>query len=47
MEAPRASADRMFPVECWIANLWEFRNGKLVSMIDIFDSAKAAVAATP
>ena len=34
-------------VECWIANLWEFRNGKLVSMIDIFDSAKAAVAATP
>lgn len=34
-------------VECWIANLWEFRNGKLVSMIDIFDSAKAAAAATP
>lgn len=33
-------------VECWIANLWEFRNGKLVSMIDIFDSAKAAAAAT-
>ncbi|MEP9389101.1 nuclear transport factor 2 family protein [Mesorhizobium sp. KR9-304] len=34
-------------VECWIANLWEFRNGKLVSMVDIFDSAKAAAAATP
>ena len=34
-------------VECWIANLWEFRNGKLVSMVDIFDSAKAAMAATP
>ncbi|MEW9805195.1 nuclear transport factor 2 family protein [Mesorhizobium sp. ZMM04-5] len=34
-------------VECWIANLWEFRNGKLVSMVDVFDSAKAAAAATP
>ena len=34
-------------VECWIANLWEFRNGKLVSLIDVFDSAKAAAAATP
>ncbi len=34
-------------VECRIANLWEFRNGKLVSMIDIFDSARAAAAATP
>ena len=34
-------------VECWIANLWEFRNGKIVSMVDIFDSAKAAAAATP
>jgi ketosteroid isomerase-like protein len=33
-------------VECWIANLWEFRNGKIVSMVDIFDSAKAAAAAT-
>lgn len=34
-------------VECCIANLWEFRNGKLVSLIDVFDSAKAAAAATP
>ncbi len=33
-------------VECWIANLWEFKEGKAVSMIDIFDSAKAVAAAT-
>jgi ketosteroid isomerase-like protein len=33
-------------VETWIANLWEFRNGKLVSLVDVFDSAKAAAAAT-
>ena len=35
------------PVECRIANLWEFsEDGQLVSLIDIFDSAKAAAAAT-
>jgi uncharacterized protein len=33
-------------VECRIANLWEFRDGKLVSLTDIFDSARAAAAAT-
>lgn len=34
-------------VECRIANLWEFsEDGQLVSLIDIFDSAKAAAVAT-
>jgi len=34
-------------VECRIANLWEFNEkGQIVSLIDIFDSAKAAAAAT-
>ncbi|MFI0848361.1 nuclear transport factor 2 family protein [Mesorhizobium sp. IMUNJ 23232] len=32
--------------ECRISNLWEFKDGKAVSMIDLFDSAKAAAAAT-
>ena len=34
-------------VECAISNLWEFKDGKAVSLIDLFDSAKAAAAATP
>ena len=34
-------------VECGISNLWEFKDGKAVSLIDLFDSAKAAAAATP
>ncbi|MEQ1950527.1 nuclear transport factor 2 family protein [Mesorhizobium sp. CN2-181] len=33
--------------ECRISNLWEFKDGKAVSMIDLFDSAKAVAAATP
>jgi ketosteroid isomerase-like protein len=35
-------------VECRISNLWTFNgNNQAVSMIDLFDSAKAAAAATP
>ena len=34
-------------VVCRISNLWEFKDGKAISMIDLFDSAKAAAAATP
>lgn len=33
-------------VETPIANLWEFENGKAVSFIEIFDSARALAAAT-
>lgn len=33
--------------ECRISNLWEFKDGKAVSMIDLFDSAKAAAATIP
>jgi ketosteroid isomerase-like protein len=33
--------------ECHISALWEFKDGKVVSLTDIFDSAKAAAAATP
>lgn len=32
--------------ECRIANLWTFRDGKLTSLIEVFDSAKAVAAAT-
>lgn len=34
-------------VETPIANLWTFKNGKAVECIEIFDSAKAAMAASP
>lgn len=34
-------------VVCRISNLWTFNGDKAVSMIDLFDSAKAAAAATP
>lgn len=29
------------------AHLWEFRNGKITSLVEIFDTAKAIAAATP
>ena len=32
--------------ECRIANLWKFRNGKAISMMDVWDTAVAAAAAT-
>lgn len=34
------------PVETPIAHLWQFENGKATSVIEIFDSAKVAAAAT-
>jgi ketosteroid isomerase-like protein len=34
-------------VDTPIANLWRFRNGKAYECIEIFDSAKAAMAAMP
>jgi ketosteroid isomerase-like protein len=33
--------------DCRIANLWRFEDGKVVEFIDVFDSARAAEAATP
>jgi ketosteroid isomerase-like protein len=33
--------------ECRIAHLWTFRDGKAIELTEIFDSARAAAAATP
>jgi ketosteroid isomerase-like protein len=32
---------------CRIAHLWTFRNGKAIELTEVFDSARAAAAATP
>lgn len=34
-------------IDCHIAHLWAFRDGKAVRFTEIFDSAKAVAAATP